>query len=99
MDLTCCIPKISAREALLHNNLMSDEGIKCKEKLLFLYNFLELQGCNLNLYPKVVSNVKAICGNSCCDTVVTTSLISTDLVVDIKISCDENIIAESFVIY
>lgn len=98
IGLDCCIPKISSKEAILQNNLMPNAEIKCKERLLFLYNFLETLGCNLSLYPTVVNNIKSICGNSCCDGTTSTTGRS-DLVVNIRIQCDDSILAESFVIY
>lgn len=99
--LSCCLPNISSKNVVFSNNLMFDKSIDCKEKLLFLYNFVEKQGYNLNLYPSVINNIKDICGNECCDlpNSAGTTIIGTDLKVSIHISCSDSIIAESYIIY
>jgi hypothetical protein len=94
--LDCCLPSISAKTSILEGNLR--KGNVSYEKLLFLYNFLESNGILLEQHPKIVSNVKKICGINCCTEEQTA--IQSGLVIDVQVSCDDTgIIAESFVLY
>lgn len=97
--LNCCLPKHTATNIEDERNLFSTSN--CKEKLLFLYSFLENSGYDLKQYPKVVSNIRSVCGSECCDD-STTSIIDTGLQIKVSFSvtCDDNsVIAESYVIY
>lgn len=98
MDLNECIVQYSTEEADLQSNLFKDNKIKCKERLLFLYGFLEKQGINIYKHDNIVSNIRSLCGN-CNNTNVTTTLPTDDLNVTIEIICSDSIIAESFVVY
>jgi hypothetical protein len=97
--LNCCLPTISAKESLIESNLF--KGNICYERLLFLYSFLENNGILLEQHPKVVSNVKKICGVNCCTVDdIEGTVLQSGLVVDVQVSCDDvGIIAESFVLY
>lgn len=100
--ISCCLPNIASNNVLLSNNLMPDKELNCREQLLFLYNFVEKQGYNLNMYPSVVNNLKELCGINCCDLPTSKeddTIIETDLKVSINVFCDDSIIAESYVIY
>lgn len=98
MDIKKCISTISGKEALLQGNLINDKKLKCNEKLLFLYSFLEKQGINIYVYPNVIKNIRVLC-NDCCPTDVIANPIEDELEMTVEIVCSDSIIAESFVIY
>lgn len=99
MDLSTCFAKVSVEEADLQSNLFKDNDIKCKERLLFLYSFLEKQGINIYKHNNIVSNIRSICGSCNGSSTVMPELHTDDLNVSIEIICSDSIIAESFVIY
>jgi hypothetical protein len=100
MDIKKCIASKSGEEAKNQSNLIKDRKLKCDEKLLFLYSFLEKQGINIYKYPNIIKNIRVLC-NDCCptDVISINNPIEDELEVSIEIVCSDNILAESFVIY
>lgn len=93
-----CIKDIAYKEAIHSMNLINNSSLKCDEKLLYLYKFLENNSINIYKHINIRSNLIRICGCSISEEKIDKSVIS-DLKVSIQISCSDSILAESFVIY
>lgn len=98
MDINKCISTVSREEALLQGNLITNKKLKCEEKLLFLYGFLQNNGINIYKHPNIIKNLRLLC-DDCCPATLTTTEITDEFEMSVDIICSDNIIAESFVIY